>query len=204
MLVRNILPMHSFSVTLCPANQPMSTSSCNGLSIYPFFYPSHIFLALNAVLLFPSLSLFDEIQLTNRCNMPMTWNAEAEARLLLGILAQVRGALDYKALAAHMGPECSVMALRQHIFRLRRDAGIPASSPRKARVHPSEYTPKGSKQAASAGTPVSRVKRPYCFIDDDDEDKDSEKDVKPIIKDEDEKKNEEENDKELFFVDLVG
>ncbi|KAL4764386.1 uncharacterized protein BDW70DRAFT_157030 [Aspergillus foveolatus] len=127
--------------------------------------------------------------------MPMTWNAEAEARLLLGILAQVRGVLDYKALAAHMGPECSVIALRQHISRLRRDAGIPASSPKKARVHPSEYTPKVSKQTAS------RVKRPYCFIDEEKED--SEKDFKPIIKCEDEK-NKEEKDKVPFFVDLVG
>ncbi|KAL3434456.1 hypothetical protein BDV09DRAFT_169839 [Aspergillus tetrazonus] len=137
--------------------------------------------------------------------MPMTWNAEAEARLLLGILAQVRGVLDYKALATHMGPECSVIALRQHICKLRRDAGIPASSPKKARVHHSEYTAKVSKQTASAGTSISRVKRPYCFIDHDDEEKeDSEKDVKPIIKYEDEKKNKEEKDREPFFVDLVG
>ncbi|KAL4820887.1 hypothetical protein BDW67DRAFT_151477 [Aspergillus spinulosporus] len=137
--------------------------------------------------------------------MPMTWNAEADARLLLGILAQVKGYLDYKALAAHMGPECSVEALRQHILKLRRDTGIPASSPRKARAHLSEYTPKGSKQPASA-TLIPRVKRPYCFIDDDDASKeDSEKDIKPIIKDEDEKKMEEEaKDKGPFFVDLVG
>ncbi|KAL4754031.1 hypothetical protein BDW72DRAFT_167231, partial [Aspergillus terricola var. indicus] len=132
--------------------------------------------------------------------MPMTWNAEAEARLLLGILAQVKGVLDYRALAAHMGPECSVVALRQHISRLRRDAGIPASSPRKARVHPSGYSPKVSQRPASAETPLSRAKRPYCFIEDDDEDKeDTEKNVKPKIKDEDEKKDEEEEDKELFF-----
>ncbi|KAL4743419.1 hypothetical protein BDV11DRAFT_178245 [Aspergillus similis] len=138
--------------------------------------------------------------------MPMTWNAEAEARLLIGILAQLKGSLDYRALADHMGPECSVMALRHRIFKLRRDAGIPASSPRKARVHPSGNTPKVSKLPASAETPISRAKRPYCFIDDDDEGKeDSEKDVKPIIKDEDEKKNdEEEKDKEPFIVDLFG
>ncbi|KAL5050041.1 hypothetical protein BDW71DRAFT_141743 [Aspergillus fruticulosus] len=136
--------------------------------------------------------------------MPMTWNAEAEARLLLGILAQVKGArLDYKALAAHMGPECSVAALHQHIFKLRRDAGIPASSPERARVHSSGNTPVKSKRPASAGTPISRAKRPYCFIDDDDEDEeDLNKDVKPIIKDEDEKKKWK-KEKERSFVDLV-
>ncbi|KAL6235761.1 hypothetical protein BDW75DRAFT_239856 [Aspergillus navahoensis] len=136
--------------------------------------------------------------------MPMTWNAEAEARLLLGILAQVKGVrLDYKALAAHMGPACSVAALHQHIFKLRRDAGIPASSPERDRVHPPGNTRKKSKRPASAQTPISRAKRPYCFIDDDDEDKeDSGKDVKPIIKDEVEKKKRK-KEKERSFVDLV-
>ncbi|KAL4979233.1 hypothetical protein BDW66DRAFT_127919 [Aspergillus desertorum] len=131
----------------------------------------------NTVALFTPTSLLDEAKLINRCNMPMTWNAEAEARLPLGILAQVKGArLDYKVLAAHMGPgmalllkttnyltdprtECSVGVLHQHISKLRRDAGIPASSPRK------------SKRPASTETPISQAKIPYCFFDNDYEDR---------------------------------
>ncbi|KAL4924336.1 uncharacterized protein BDV17DRAFT_295549 [Aspergillus undulatus] len=132
--------------------------------------------------------------------MAITWDPKAETKLLLGILAQLKGtSLDYKALAAHMGPGCSVAALHQHICKLRREAGIPAKSPAKARNaqrSSATSTPKKpasisnkSKRAASPETPTDRAKKRYRILD---EDEDSDDDVKvkmeynPVIKDEDE------------------
>ncbi|KAL4786162.1 hypothetical protein BJX76DRAFT_134295 [Aspergillus varians] len=121
--------------------------------------------------------------------MRMTWNAENEARLVLGIIAQVPGArLDYKALASFMGPGCSVAALQHHIFKLRREAGIPVNSPGKAR-HAQTSTPNKSKQAGALQTPIEQAKNPYYVVDDDDDDDDQMKmDVKPIFKEEEDKK----------------
>ncbi|RDW86348.1 uncharacterized protein DSM5745_02990 [Aspergillus mulundensis] len=131
--------------------------------------------------------------------MPKTWNSEAERKLLVGILAQV-DRVDYPTLAAHMGDGFSVAALRQQICKLRREAGIPANSVGRARVQAQGGTPRKSKQSACKDTPIERAKRPYCFIDDDnDEDKDLHKDVKPIIKEEDDKTPK----IEPFVVELV-
>lgn len=132
----------------------------------------------------------------------------------MGILTQMQGRLDYKALAAFMGPGttppatnqgalltmagCSVPALQTHICKLRRGAGV-AGSPGKPRT-PSTRTPTKPKQAA-AESPINQAKRPYHVVDDDDDDdkviKD-EKDVKPLIKDEYEGKK-----LKISFVDLA-
>lgn len=135
----------------------------------------------------------------------------------MGILAQMQGnRLDYKALAAFMGPGttplatnqgalltmagCSVPALQTHICKLRRGAGV-AGSPGKPRT-PSTRTPTKHKQAA-AESPINQAKRPYHVVDDDDDDKvikgeKDEKDVKPLIKDEYEDKK-----LKISFVDLA-
>ncbi|KAL4970079.1 uncharacterized protein BDV14DRAFT_195614 [Aspergillus stella-maris] len=128
--------------------------------------------------------------------MPMTWNSEAEAKLLIGIIAQTKGTrLDYKELATYMGPDCSVSALHQHIFKLRRDAGIPPSSPEKSngvqrspasKSKTSPSMPKKPKRAASPGSPPSRAKKQVCTVDDEDNEEDVKVkvDAKPVIKEE--------------------
>ncbi|OJJ00450.1 hypothetical protein ASPVEDRAFT_39932 [Aspergillus versicolor CBS 583.65] len=136
--------------------------------------------------------------------MAIHWNAEAEARLLMGILAQMQR-LDYKALAAFMGSGCSVPALKNHICKLRREAGVPAGSSGKPRT-PSTRTPTKAGKAA-ADSPINQAKRQYHIVDDDDDDDDDddgdkvikdEKDVKPLIKDEYKDKK-----LKISFIDLA-
>ncbi|KAL3470837.1 hypothetical protein BJX99DRAFT_263859 [Aspergillus californicus] len=93
--------------------------------------------------------------------MPISWNAEAEAKLLLGVLDQLPGAkLDYKALAQFMGPDCSVPAVKQHVQKLRRTSGTSGSASQEnaaGKVQPSPAsTPKKTKRAQSPATPMKR------------------------------------------------
>ncbi|KAL4873484.1 hypothetical protein BDV12DRAFT_160120 [Aspergillus spectabilis] len=157
-------------------------------------------LVLVPVNLFTTVQSSIEIHQKAQANMPMTWNAEAEAKLFLGVLDQVRGAkLDYKALAAFMGPNCSVAALQQKIFRLRREAGTPVSSPAKTCgvQTPATGTLKKRKLARSPETPTKKGKGSACDLDAGEcGEGEGESDIKPIIKKEDEKK--------LNFGDLAG
>ncbi|KAL2860439.1 hypothetical protein BJX68DRAFT_261381 [Aspergillus pseudodeflectus] len=123
--------------------------------------------------------------------MPITWNTEAEARLLLGILDQLKGhKLDYKALAAYMGPGvtfveipaqtvftdslgCTVPALHQRLFKLRREAAL--------RRDPSAL------YLQRLPSPIKKAKNVHYVSDDDDDDTES-CDVKFIKDEEDEKK----------------
>ncbi|GIJ84726.1 hypothetical protein Asppvi_003577 [Aspergillus pseudoviridinutans] len=59
--------------------------------------------------------------------MPMTWGHEADAKLLLGIIATSNVKPDYEALAKYMGPDCTVYAI-QHRIRKLKDAGAAASA----------------------------------------------------------------------------
>ncbi|KAJ0424176.1 hypothetical protein BJY00DRAFT_277243, partial [Aspergillus carlsbadensis] len=141
--------------------------------------------------------------------MPITWNAEAEARLLLGILDQLKGhRLDYKALAAYMGPGvttvktpsrrslltalgCTVPALQQRLFKLRREAGI-AGSARGQPAGSSPSTPSLSKRSKrplspKLPSPIEKVKKGHYFSDDHDDGAEI-CDAKLIKDEEDEKK----------------
>lgn len=82
---------------------------------------------------------------------------------------------------------CSVPALKNHICKLRREAGVPAGSSGKSRT-PSTRTPTKTGKAVT-DSPINQAKRQYHIVDDDDdEDGDEvikdEKDVRPLIKDE--------------------
>ncbi|KAL2803062.1 hypothetical protein BJX63DRAFT_437274 [Aspergillus granulosus] len=136
--------------------------------------------------------------------MPISWTAEAEARLLLGILDQLKGVkLDYKALAAYMGPGCTVPALHQHLFKLRREAGTAGAALGKPTSRPSS-TPSPSKRSKPplspiTSSPIKKAKKAYCVSDDEDDDggdDDGYCDLK-FIKDEDEK------DEKKAFADLA-
>ncbi|PTU25362.1 hypothetical protein P175DRAFT_0539748 [Aspergillus ochraceoroseus IBT 24754] len=57
--------------------------------------------------------------------MPMVWNSEADAKLLLGIFNQLRDAklkLDIDKLAAFMGSDCLPGAVQNRLVRLRKKA----------------------------------------------------------------------------------
>ncbi|KAE8318150.1 hypothetical protein BDV41DRAFT_572153 [Aspergillus transmontanensis] len=97
--------------------------------------------------------------------MPITWTAEADAKLLLGFLYQCKDAnfkLDYNKLAAYVGPDVTACAVVNHVIRLRKmiakeggdsAASTPVTSPAK-----SKSTPK-RKGAGIVKTPSKIVKR---------------------------------------------
>ncbi|KAL4872548.1 hypothetical protein BDV12DRAFT_193266 [Aspergillus spectabilis] len=63
--------------------------------------------------------------------MRMIWNAEADAKLLLGVLEQIKDAkiaLDNKKLAEFMGPDCLPGAVVNRIVRLKRKGGAEGAS----------------------------------------------------------------------------
>ncbi|KAE8388707.1 hypothetical protein BDV23DRAFT_185182 [Aspergillus alliaceus] len=94
--------------------------------------------------------------------MPMSWTPEANAHLLLGIVDELKDAnfkLNYRALAAHMGPEVTACAVENQISKLRKKfdgstsaSATPASTPtkRKRTVQPKTPTKKGASKAKAA------------------------------------------------------
>ncbi|KAL4783859.1 hypothetical protein BJX76DRAFT_357645 [Aspergillus varians] len=74
--------------------------------------------------------------------MPITWNAEANAKLFLAVLEQLKDQnvkLDYNQLAQYMGPECSKRSAESQIVKLKKlaagdqlagqDAPVPNAAP---------------------------------------------------------------------------
>ncbi|PYH42279.1 uncharacterized protein BP01DRAFT_368305 [Aspergillus saccharolyticus JOP 1030-1] len=105
--------------------------------------------------------------------MPVTWNSEANAKLFLGVLTQLRNQnvkLDYHALAGFVGSECSVRAVQQQMDRLRKQANEsvsnsnpPAGTPTKQRATnaPSGKTTPTAKRKAgriATKTPTKKMK----------------------------------------------
>ncbi|KAJ5155892.1 hypothetical protein N7492_008695 [Penicillium capsulatum] len=79
--------------------------------------------------------------------MPVKWDAQADAKLLVGVFATSNQAVDYHALAEFMGEGVTVNAVRLHIRTLKEKAGIP-------------NTPiKGASKDAKPATKASPVKR---------------------------------------------
>ncbi|KAL4733778.1 hypothetical protein BDV11DRAFT_209953 [Aspergillus similis] len=93
--------------------------------------------------------------------MPMSWTPEANAKLFVGVLEQIKTQsvkLDYKALAGHMGPECNAKSVQNQFTKLRKQAAeefgsaganapaIPNDTPKKRRPPTSSKT----------GTPAKR------------------------------------------------
>jgi hypothetical protein len=124
-------------------------------------------------------------------------------------LDQLKGhKLDYKALAAYMGPGvtfvetpaqtiftdslgCTVPALHQRLFKLRREAGIAGGALGKP-AGSSPSTASSSKRpkrplSPKTPSPIKKAKNVHYVSDDDDDDTES-CDVKFIKDEEDEKK----------------
>ncbi|KAL3461297.1 hypothetical protein BJX64DRAFT_163324 [Aspergillus heterothallicus] len=137
--------------------------------------------------------------------MPISWTAEAETKLLLGILDQFKGAkIDYKALAAYMGPGCTVSALHQHMFKLRREAvAAGANLGKPAGRSPSTPSPsKRSKGPLSpkSSSPITKAKKADNVSEVDTEDDGSGKCNLALIKEEDDK---DDKDEKKACVDLM-
>ncbi|KAE8152431.1 hypothetical protein BDV25DRAFT_137880 [Aspergillus avenaceus] len=51
--------------------------------------------------------------------MPIAWTAEADAKLLVAIISTSKMKIDLKAVAAFMGPECTVSSVQHRINRIK-------------------------------------------------------------------------------------
>ncbi|OJJ62095.1 hypothetical protein ASPSYDRAFT_129001 [Aspergillus sydowii CBS 593.65] len=103
--------------------------------------------------------------------MPMIWNAEADAKLFLGVLNQVKDAnvkLDCKKLADFMGPDCIAGAVQNRLVRLKKKAeadmgGSVSASPAAANgaetAGPAEGNGGGAVEI-STGSPKKRKAAP--------------------------------------------
>ncbi|KAJ9295270.1 hypothetical protein DTO271G3_6093 [Paecilomyces variotii] len=59
--------------------------------------------------------------------MPMSWNAEADARLLVAIIAVGNVKMDYDKLSEYMGGDCTAYAIQHRIRKLKEKANGKAS-----------------------------------------------------------------------------
>ncbi|GLB02160.1 hypothetical protein AtubIFM57258_003501 [Aspergillus tubingensis] len=77
----------------------------------------------------------------------MIWSSEADAKLFVGVLNQLRGKLklDYQELAMHMGGDCTSCAVEQRMIRLRKQA---------ASASPAASTGTGGGAASANSTPT--------------------------------------------------
>ncbi|OJJ76647.1 hypothetical protein ASPBRDRAFT_39137 [Aspergillus brasiliensis CBS 101740] len=82
----------------------------------------------------------------------MYWTNEANAKLFVGVLEQMRGRikLDYDRLASHMGSDCTACAIEQQILKLKRQANNPS---------PTKSTPANSNNKSTSTTPSSTPKK---------------------------------------------
>ncbi|CEJ56671.1 hypothetical protein PMG11_02872 [Penicillium brasilianum] len=78
--------------------------------------------------------------------MPMTWNPESDARLLIAIISTTPN-INWEAAALFMGKDCSISALKHRVARLKDKAGLPVT-PRA----------KGSKTSTKRATPMKSSK----------------------------------------------
>ncbi|XRM42319.1 hypothetical protein ABZX51_005543 [Aspergillus tubingensis] len=82
----------------------------------------------------------------------MIWSSEADAKLFVGVLNQLRGKLklDYQELAMHMGGDCTSCAVEQRMIRLRKQA---------ASAYPAASTGTGGGTANSTPTTTPRKRK---------------------------------------------
>ncbi|RAH57701.1 hypothetical protein BO85DRAFT_488412 [Aspergillus piperis CBS 112811] len=131
----------------------------------------------------------------------MIWSSEADAKLFVGVLNQLRGKLklDYQELAMHMGGDCTSCAVEQRMIRLRKQAAsaspaastgtgggtantTPTTTPRKRKGDGLATPAKKKTKNVAAGSAKSEVKKDDATTIN--EDGKAEIKVKPEIKNE--------------------
>ncbi|KAI9931484.1 hypothetical protein ASPWEDRAFT_25641 [Aspergillus wentii DTO 134E9] len=83
--------------------------------------------------------------------MPITWNDQNDAKLLVSILSTTTMKPDYKAIAKCMGPECTVSAVQHRIQRLKERVQINKPDADDGAASPSPSTPKKRGRPAGSG-----------------------------------------------------
>ncbi|KAK5053965.1 hypothetical protein LTR84_001927 [Exophiala bonariae] len=95
--------------------------------------------------------------------MPMVWNSDADARLFAAVLATSDVKVNYAAVAAMMGNDCTAKAVTHRIGNIKKVAGstITNDGDASATGTPKTTTPKGRKRATKTNddsTPSKKSK----------------------------------------------
>ncbi|KAI9375933.1 hypothetical protein BJX61DRAFT_539389 [Aspergillus egyptiacus] len=112
--------------------------------------------------------------------MPMTWTAESNAKLFLGVLELLKHQnvkLDYGWLAEYMGPDCTKRAIDHQIQKLKKQAGArspadessTASASAETTSTPAPTPKKRRAPGSSRSTPAKKAKMAEEEDGDDDE-----------------------------------
>ncbi|EAS30780.3 uncharacterized protein CIMG_06259 [Coccidioides immitis RS] len=116
--------------------------------------------------------------------MPMTWNAQADARLLLAII-KTSPKIDLKAVVKHMGNECTEKALRHRIGRLQSLAAGDGETSAPTTPTKSPKTPKTRAPVLRATHSSSAGKRKATMKTDDEPEVKKEGETKKLKVEED-------------------
>ncbi|KAL3476806.1 hypothetical protein BJX99DRAFT_258140 [Aspergillus californicus] len=81
--------------------------------------------------------------------MPMIWNDQADAKLLMAIIAKSDAKLNWTAIAEYMGPDCTISALQHRVQRLKDRAKTGTATTKGNGIGT------GTTDDAGAGSPVS-------------------------------------------------
>ncbi|KAL4994944.1 hypothetical protein BDV10DRAFT_188573 [Aspergillus recurvatus] len=117
--------------------------------------------------------------------MPMNWTAEANAKLFIGVLEQIKTQsirLDYKALAEHMGPECNAKSVQNQFTKLKKQGAEKSGNDGANSSAITNNTPK--KRRAPAGSKAStpaKKKKDAAVAMGDDSDTEEDTDIKQKI-----------------------
>ncbi|KAK2766228.1 hypothetical protein FQN54_007744 [Arachnomyces sp. PD_36] len=89
--------------------------------------------------------------------MPMNWNDQADAKLLIGIIKTAKPKIDYDALAAYMGEGCTAYGIQHRIRKIQAKANESGDSAPSTPSKAAGGTPKGKKAPTPRKTPAKKT-----------------------------------------------
>ncbi|GAD97994.1 AT hook motif protein [Paecilomyces variotii No. 5] len=95
--------------------------------------------------------------------MPMTWNAEADARLLIAIIAVGNPKMDYDKLSEFMGGDCTAYAIQHRIRKLKdkangKSSGSTPNTPSKRKKRSDTKTTEDAENGAVDQVTPKKIK----------------------------------------------
>ncbi|KAL3480191.1 hypothetical protein BJX99DRAFT_254784 [Aspergillus californicus] len=94
--------------------------------------------------------------------MPMNWSAEANAKLFLAVLEQIKEQnvkLNMQKLAQYMGPECTNRSIDNQITKLKKMTATDCTAQSASGAPTSPVTPKKRAAPATLKTPTSAKRK---------------------------------------------
>ncbi|KAJ5104147.1 hypothetical protein N7532_004676 [Penicillium argentinense] len=91
--------------------------------------------------------------------MPITWDTQADAKLLAGIVATSSPAINYQAVADYIGDGCTISALKHRIQRIKERAGITGNPRSASGSGASKTSPVASKVKHTTTSKVTKTRK---------------------------------------------